>query len=144
LWKINVFQPYCEKCLILSPHSLRSRHLRCRPAFVPQDGPVRFAGAKLWRSIARYSHCPFYFKPTQHTRLALGTFFGNSKVYPPDNIGMMTIEFPFSIKLSKLPSFLSMRTMTFFSGKDGGKILLNGVGLSKTKCFVRVPTTSAR
>ncbi len=66
------------------------------------------------------------------------------EVYPPDNMGMMTIEFPFSIKLSKLPTFLSMRIMTFSSGKDEGKILLNGVGLSKTKFFVRVPTTSAR
>jgi hypothetical protein len=66
------------------------------------------------------------------------------EVYPPDNIGMMTIEFPFSIKLSKLPTFLSMRIMTFSSGKDEGKILLNGVGLSKTKFFVRDPTTSAR
>jgi hypothetical protein len=64
--------------------------------------------------------------------------------YPPDIIGIMMTKFSFSIKLSKLPTFLSMRIMTFSSGKDEGKILLNGVGLSKTKFFVRAPTTSAR
>ncbi len=69
---------------------------------------------------------------------------GRGIVYPPDNTGIMTIEFPFSMRLSKLPTFLSMRTITFSSGKEEGKIFLNGVGLSKTKFFVRVPATSAR
>ena len=86
-------------------------------------------------------------RPREGCRASEDVFFpccSNSKVYPPETIGMMTIEFPFSIKLSKLPTLLSMRTMTFSSGKDEGRMLLNGVGLSKTKCFVRVPTTSAR
>ena len=112
----------------------------------PSSGKVgpRPDRVKALASIARPCHGLFYFEPVGHTRLSLGIFFWNSKIYPPDNIGMMTTKFPFSMRLSKLPTFLSMRIMTFSSGKEEGKIRLNGVGLSKFKFFVRAPATSAR
>jgi hypothetical protein len=123
-----------------------SKRLKVLPFFLPARRGYAQAGTKLWyfNEVPRALPVGLHFEPAQHTWLPLGIFPCNSKVYPPDNIGMMTIEFPFSIKLSKLPTFLSMRIMTFSSGKDEGKILLKGVGLSKTKCFVRAPTTSAR
>jgi hypothetical protein len=132
LWKINFFQPFPWTCFLIQNH--------CLCALCGKTGCRRFLTSRV-RPCGSYRSLG---GPVQHTQLPFGTFFWNLKVYPPDNTGMTTIEFPFSIRLSKLPTFLSMRIMIFFSGKDEGKILLNGVGLSKTKFFVRVPTTSAR
>lgn len=104
---------------------------------------LRTPGGLLTRTQLISCHCQIRYFGAGF-RMVYFPCRATSHAYPPDNTGMMTIEFPSSIKLSKLPTFSSMRIMTLSSGKGEGKIFLNGVGLSKTKFFVRAPTTSAR